>query len=345
MSSFHTERTSPVAGFWAWLLGLFGLRRPAAPRLMERSAPPRTPAASPVAAPAAKPSSAEPAALPTPVTELDGKLDELIAMATMDNDKLLLEMLQQAVRAHEIDLPRLPALTEELLRLGVDGLEDAKRIAELCRRDQDVTACVVHTANSAVYGTSRCSSLQQAVNRLGIPLVREIALGVSMQNVVYAVPGYESEARKLADDALRCAMAAHHLAKATHRDAGPAYLSGLFADVGRVLLLRNLSKLRTRTRGGRASHLLVKRLDKQLHVGLGRWYAQERNLPPEVCKAIADHHYPTEEWSGIVWALQTLELDDDLRNGGEPGFWPDCAPRIELAREALEKVGESVRPG
>lgn len=337
------RRPGGWARFILWLRRSLGLStssvRRATPPIYAQpaaTAPKPSPAAESVAAPI------EEDALDFRVTLID-RLEHMLTIAELDNDILLLEMLRDAVVANELDLPRIPALASELLRLRVDGPEDGKRIAELVRRDQDVTARVVQVAGSVLYGMIKVRSLEQAVTRLGISMVREIAVGVSAQNVVYRVPGYDQEARALASAAFECATALHHLARKKGQDTGLAYLSGLFHDVGHVLIYRNLSKLRTRTRGGKPSRLLIDRLIRQLHVPLGAWYAEQRELPKEVARALAHHHGPVDELSGMVWAIQYLMDNPDLMRGREleEGEWFSHAPRFQHCVDALEMARKS----
>jgi HD-like signal output (HDOD) protein len=276
----------------------------------------------------------------------------LLTHAELENDRITLEQLRDAVFARAIDLPRFPAVAEELLRLDVNSPESGDRVAELVGRDQDLAARVMQVAGSAAYGRTPPRSLAQAVARLGFESVRGFAIGLSMHGVVYRVPGYDREAAELRDAAIVSATQVSAVARAVGRsgDAGLAFLGGLFKDVGQVLIFRNLSLVRSRTRGGAASALLVRRLLADLHTPLGAFYALHRELPAPVVAAAWGHHDPTtapadDAWlAWLVWAC--AEVSETL--GESPAKleahkalaarWPEGAPNFDRVVLTLREL-------
>jgi HD-like signal output (HDOD) protein len=278
-----------------------------------------------------------------PVPELDEeqdyqsillyKLDDLLNLSRSKKDTMTLKILRDMVAKEELELPRMPALAMQLMALDIDGPEDSYQIAMLIKQDRDVTARVMEAANSFVFGSQPARTLEHAIVRLGLTTVQQIAVGASTHAVIYRIPGYDTEAAALGILAQDAALTCQQLARVCRQEPGAAFLSGLFHDVGKVLVLRILSQVRARTRGGRASVLLVRRLNRQLHVPLGAWFAQARGLPISVQEAISFHHEPIDGLSGLVWAVQTLQEDPDL----EGVEWNDLAPPPEAVRVALQK--------
>ena len=280
---------------------------------------------------------------PDPFTETDyqelliDRMDRLLAMQPSRKDLLTLELLRHTIETDQLELPRMPWLAQQLMTLEIDGPEDSYQIAELLKQDRDITACVMEAANGARFGVQPARSLELAIVRLGLQTVQQIAIGVSAHKVIYKISGYNEEANSLAQTALECGQTCQRLARANHLEPGVAFLSGLFHDVGKVLLLRALSQVQEQLGTTQADPMLIHRLNQRMHVVLGAWFAQARGLPIEVCEAIMFHHAPIDGLSGMVWAVQALQRDP-AHSGAS---WEELAPSIASVREVLFSIREA----
>ncbi len=337
-----------------WLNSLFSGNKTAPP-----AAPPAKPPPKPLVVPTttdAKPllpaeESTEPVDLDPKAVRLQlmKRLDVMREVATAENDKAIVGLLYQSVVDDALDLPRFPAVADELLRLDSSSALDGESVAGLIARDPDLAARIVQISSSLAFGGVKQTSLAQAVTRLGFEQVRYIAVGVSLDGVVYKIPGYDKEATAVRDAGLASGIFCSALARVSGRtgDTGIAFLSGLFHDVGQALVLRNLSTLRARTKGGAPSQLLVKRLMADMHVPLGTLYTSYRTLPLPVISAVATHHEPNRAspehlWlSYFVWASDRMHenaknLDDKEKMAELAQQWPQKAPPfdrvVDLAR-------------
>jgi len=310
---------------WARLLVWLRIRKPALPPPLAKKATRPAPVVS------------------VPVPDLDAdededyqmmllmRLDVLQGMSRTRHDSQLITALSELVASDKLEIPRMPTLALQLMALDPDGPESSYQIADLIRQDRDVTACVMDAANAARFGAP-AKTLELAVVRLGLSTVKMIAMGASAHKVIYKIPGYNEEAQELAETALACARTCQALARRNRQEPGAAFLAGLFHDVGKVLILRALSQLRTKTRGtGRASELLIRRLNQQLHVPLGAWFSQVRGLPPAVREAIMFHHEPIDGLSGLVWAVQALQAEPHISDED----WEELAPARETVQASL----------
>jgi len=272
------------------------------------------------------------------------------APRTNPADAALLTLLGKTIRTGDLDLPRLPSLATELLSLNDDDMEDANGIAELVGRDPEVAGTVMKLANSALYASGHVGGLPAAITRLGTVLVREVAIGSAIHGVVYRVPGYDSEARIFRDRAFRTGLACSRagMALGYGGNGGACFLSGLFHDVGNIIVLRALSRLRTQTRGQTANYRPSKALLHHLHVPLGVLYAADRKLPMAVRGAVANHHAPGTDphhaaTSWLVWAVN--RLDKSLRGPDDPAAfqalrdkWPAEAPPVSAVMRHVRKA-------
>ena len=93
----------------------------------------------------------------------------------------------------QLSLPMLPRVASQVVALVGSPTTDANRLSELIHRDPALAGQVLRIANSPAYMPRMpIVSLQQAVSRLGLNVVSEIAFAASLQSGVFRVPGYES---------------------------------------------------------------------------------------------------------------------------------------------------------
>ena len=84
---------------------------------------------------------------------------------------------------NQIEVPMLPDVANQVLVLSNDPDSDAAQLAKLIQSDQSLAGHVMRIANSAAYTPNASMvSLQQAVARLGMNLITEIALAASLNN-------------------------------------------------------------------------------------------------------------------------------------------------------------------
>lgn len=162
---------------------------------------------------------------PAPCTDAAAAFDELRSL--LDREALA--------------LPLLPGVAAEVIASSVDDHSDAARLAGLIRQDQSLASHVLRIVNSAAFrGASEIVALQQAIARLGMPRVREIALSASLKGALLTEGPYQRHA----DDAWRLSLAAalwsREVARSARRNVEIAYLCGLLHDLGTPLLLHQL---------------------------------------------------------------------------------------------------------
>ena len=161
------------------------------------------------------------------------------------------ERLQDALiaitAADSCDLPVLPEVAAQLLRLTSDVDCDASEIVALIKRDQSLTCHLLRIANSLRYNTGiSVSSIQQVVARLGLNGVREIVVVVACQCRIFDVAGFENDVRKSFRRSLATAAFSQEIARVRRMNVEEAFLAGLLHDVGRPILLQALSDRRRR---------------------------------------------------------------------------------------------------
>jgi len=160
------------------------------------------------------------------------------------------------------------------------------------RRDAALAAHLLRVANSALYrGPSAIVSLQQAVSRLGMERVRDVALAIACGTRVFAVRGFAKEVRAELRHALGTAEFAQRLARGLRLNVEEAFLAGLLHDVGRVVLL-DLAVALDRRLQTRAPREALLGLTGAGHERVGGLLATRWELSPRVVAAITSHHEP-----------------------------------------------------
>jgi HD-like signal output (HDOD) protein len=161
------------------------------------------------------------------------------------NSKSLIDVARSIVCSNDHDLPVLPEVAVQLLKLTADVDCDPKDIVDLFKRDQSLTGNLLKTANSVRYTSGQTlTSIQQAVARLGLLHVREVIMMISCQSKVFNVQGFEQDVRQSFARSMAAAAFSQEIARVRRLNVEDAFLCGLLHDIGRPVLLQALSNER-----------------------------------------------------------------------------------------------------
>jgi HD-like signal output (HDOD) protein len=156
----------------------------------------------------------------------------------------LRQAIDSRLRDGSVELPVLPEIAQRVAAASRQDAADPRELSELIRRDPPLAANVLRLANSALYGGPvPIVSLQQAINRLGLARIRQIALAVACEGAVFSVPGHLAAVRDLFRHSLATATYAGEIARLRRRNVEEAYLGGLFHAVGRPVAMQLLVRI------------------------------------------------------------------------------------------------------
>ncbi len=197
-------------------------------------------------------------------------------------------------------LPTLPTVAVRILQLTADADVSLDDVAEVIEKDQGLSAKVLRTVNSPLYGLrQRCGSIPRALVLMGLGPVKSLAIGFSLVSTVHddADPRFDYVGywRRGLVTAAAARIVADELGS---RQADEAFLGGLLQDVGMIALYRTLGAdyLRVLEAAGTDHRQLVKHelaaLDTQ-HPDIGAMLAQRWRLPDELVLPIKYHERPT----------------------------------------------------
>lgn len=196
--------------------------------------------------------------------------------------------VRQQLDRKTFELPMLPAVMTEVLALCQNDAVDAARLSVVIHRDPTLAANVLRVANSVMFAAPMpCGSLQQAVSRLGMQRVSEIALALAVRGNVFTAPECQDLLSRLWRHALMTAWFAREIARARRQNVEVAFLCGLLHDVGKAAILTNILRA-----PGRVTMTDVTEALQQFHVEVGVQLARTWRLPEMIVECLECHHEP-----------------------------------------------------
>lgn len=224
----------------------------------------------------------------------------MIASSKLKQDSVeeLSCLVQTAIANDQLDVPMLPLVASKVITLTQDPKSNAKGLANLIQGDLSLAANVMRTANSAAYTpTANLVSLQQAIARLGMKVIAEIAVCASVNSKTFSAPGFESEISALWKHALATALWSKEVARECRKNVECIFLCGLLHSIGKPASLQKIVDLRD-------SH------------GLSVNTAECLNLMEKYQQAIGVK--VVSQWGMPRVVVEVLSHLTDQENGGEP---------------------------
>lgn len=197
------------------------------------------------------------------------------------------EMMRERIESGQFEIPMLPEVARKVVTLVDDPESDAAQLAALIQSDQSLAAHVMRIANSATYSsTSAIVSLQQAIARLGMLLIGEIALAASINSQLFHTPGFEKENAKIWQHALLTALWGKEIARIGRKNVEAMFLCGLLHSMGRPAALQLSIEIANseNIELTRDEHLL---LNKQFQQELGIAAIRQWQLPVLIEESIS----------------------------------------------------------
>ncbi len=206
------------------------------------------------------------------------------------------------------DLPAMPEIAQDIMKLRVDPSADATKLAQIVRRDPSLAAQVVSWASSPYYGyQGKIDSVETAIARvLGFELVMNLALGISIGKSLKVPMEGPLGVKEFWKQAIYSASLAEKLCRAMpikqRPERGLIYLSGLLHNFGHLLLGHifppQFGLVNTTIMAN--PHIPVEDIEFYIlgvtHQEIGAWLMQNWHMPDELIVAVHRHHQE-EFWS------------------------------------------------
>lgn len=190
-----------------------------------------------------------------------------------------------------ITIPPRPSLVTAVMEERMRPEPDIARITKLIASDVGLSAAVLKTVNSPLYGLrQRAASIEQAVFLLGMTNISALVMGLALRKQVQ--PGLE----RFWDTASRTALVASFLAKSLNlSNQEEAHLYGLFNNCSLPLMMQRFpdykETLRIANRDTtRAFTAVEDERHGTNHAAVGSLLATNWQLPDTLRNAIRYHH-------------------------------------------------------
>lgn len=196
---------------------------------------------------------------------------------------LLAELLEK--KAFEV--PMLPDVASRVLALSNDPDSDAAQLAKLIQGDQALSAHVMRIANSAAYTPNASMvSLQQAIARLGMALITEIALAASINSKMFKAPHFAKRLSAIWDHALATAHWGKEVARISKKNVEASFLCGLLHSIGRPVVLQAISEQLSKDDGSLTQEEAFI-LEQFFHIEFGKIIVENWGMPIIVQESVA----------------------------------------------------------
>lgn len=232
------------------------------------------------------------------------------------------DFLEQAL-GNQVNIPTLPAVVQRINRMMADPEVGLRDLGREIAKDAPIATKVLRIANSAFYGLrEKVVSTEHAASVLGLRVLKNIVLQASV------IAQFEHLAKQGGFDldaqwnhSIQTARLAQELTRASGQEfaLGPDefYSCGLLHDIGKVVLLDNLTKdyLVVIEKARKAGAPLFETEDEELgfdHAAIGARVAERWGLPQVLVNAIGRHHEPImnlvreEPAAAVVAAANTI---------------------------------------
>jgi len=216
------------------------------------------------------------------------------------------------------DLPAMPELANDIMKLRVNSNASARDLAAIVMRDPSLSAQIMSWANSPYYGFSgRIASLEMAIMRvLGYEMVLNLSLGIVIGRSLSVPREGPLGLKAFWQHSVLCAVLAERLCQripAKFRPArGMVYLGGLLHNFGHLLLGHVFPPQFFLLNRFVAANppVQIEAIERHVlgvtHEEIGAWLMQAWHMPDELITVVRWHHQ--EEFASPYAAYSNLVL-------------------------------------
>ncbi len=256
------------------------------------------------------------------------------------------------------DLPPLPQVASQVLRVSADPDATAEDLRKVISTDQALTSQILKISNSAMFGMVReVTTLTQAIMTLGFSTIKSVVIASSAKNL-YHRGSVGLQERLIWEHALIAAIASRAFAKSLRFPrVEEAFIGGLLHDIGKSVLgvkfpERYGALLRTvYNEGGVCLNLELDTFGFD-HAMVGEALVGKWNLASSLQSAVRWHHDPIhaaqdhQELAAIVALANQMALEEKVGIGDPQHLEGASTQAMEILRvgpEALAGIKEGIR--
>ena len=263
------------------------------------------------------------------------------------------ECIEDELACGQLELPLLPQVASEVLSSTLDDKSNAVKLASLIERDQMLATHILRIVNSPAFrGSAEIVALKQAIARLGMERIREIALTISLRGSLVSPGPFEDYIEAAWRISLRTALWAKEVARKARKNVEIAYLCGLLHNVGVAVVVNRVRSMHLND----LTNADMDRLVEAWATPAGRVLVEQWHLPEAVSECFIEPdgddsvdllQVLTASKHIAIWHLEDeLDEDDILMDGAIQylNFYPnDVDELVELAPSIEELLEDMAR--
>jgi putative nucleotidyltransferase with HDIG domain len=234
-------------------------------------------------------------------------------------------------------LPSAPSMYWDLTMAAAKPETDINDLAAIVEKDPAMSLKVLQLVNSAYFGAARrVTSVQQAVARLGVELLKALTLTVHAFDTLKAPPCEGFSIDELQEHSLTTARLAKQLClDAT--SSSEAFAAAMLHDVGKLVLAvgapgRLREVLEEQQKSKRPFFVVELERFGITHAEIGAYLLGSWGLPLTMVEAVAYHHTPSAAPESCIPVIAALHVADAFTDTAE---YRACLPgydqKIDLA--------------
>jgi putative nucleotidyltransferase with HDIG domain len=255
------------------------------------------------------------------------------------------QLLTQRIESGKLDMPLLPKVAGAVIALTQDENSDMSKLAELIQRDQSLASRIMKIANSPAYrGVNQMSSLQQAISRMGMNVIAEVALAASVGAKVFQAKGYESDVANMWQHSLASSSWAKEIARIRRRNVESAFMCGLLHQIGKPMVLQAIVEI-THENPLKLTSEDIHKMIQEFYVDVGITLGKDWELPNNVVESIEFHQdyesapkaqqeamicCAANQMASLLLADQEINLEDIITS--------DVMEKLNLYEDDLQKL-------
>jgi len=262
-----------------------------------------------------------------------------------------IEALAAELSSKQLIFPTSLNATMKIRHALNDPNGSAEKIARVAGMESVLSAQLIRVGNSATFnpGGKPTADLQIAITRLGVAMVRNVAISVGMKQLIQ----HEGRVGQPVIDgiwkrSIRVAALASVIARNCSKfNPNTAMLAGLLHDIGKFYILNRASVYSEIFSNDTALWNLVDRW----HANIGEMILEAWEIPEEICIAVRDHrelrrtHSGPPDLTDVVIAADYL--DAHFQNETTKDINLDYAPKamtyLQLTPDRCQALLENVK--
>ncbi len=239
----------------------------------------------------------------------------------------LLDMVAEYSASETLNLPVFPKVAQELFEKMADEESSITDIAAVITKDQALAGRTLKLANSAFFaGLTRVRTIRESIMRLGVNQVYNCLIAAGQKELYLSQDPFVSRyLDTLWKHSLATAQGSQWLLRKTGYPelADEGFLSGLFHDIGKLLLLRVIETIRVEHKDIEITESFVAEILDTMHVDQGYALMTEWNIP-EIYADVEKHHHD-EDLDGADSLLMIVRIVDQVCAKAGLSLRPDPA--------------------